>query len=362
MIEEIIIRSGPQTSIFEVNAWQKLPQLLTSKNIKKALVIHGEISWQKFKSKFPKMANIEVHYEKFAGECTYEEAYRLADKAKEVNADILISVGGGKNNDCVKMAATKYNHAVAIMPTLAATCAAWTPVCVMYNEAGEMVDFPILNKATDILLVDFAIILDSPKIYMIAGIGDTLAKWYESDVVIRYMNEKSTAIELAHDYAKRCKDNIIDLAEEAITSLEAQTLTASFNKIVETNIMISGMVGGFGDRYARTTAAHSIHDALTLLPETHQILHGDKVAYGILVQLVLEHRLTEIKALLPFYHKLGLPTNLKAINLEHITQDALYTVATRATQPEEDIHLLPEKITAESLLLAIEKLEDITNS
>jgi len=359
MLKDIIIRCGPQTSMFEVGAWQQLPTLLQNKKVTKALVIHGEVSWKKFSNKLPETPEIELIYDKFNGECTYDEAKRIANLAKQEQAQAIISIGGGKNNDCVKMAGNYYDHITAMLPTLAATCAAWTPVCVMYNDLGEMVDFPILNKATDILLVDPSIILDSPKAYLVAGIGDTLAKWYESDVIIRQLSETNSAIRLAHYNARLCYENIIAYSQDALAALDAGILNTAFTTIVETNIMISGLVGGFGNQYARTAAAHSIHDALTLLPQTHTVLHGNKVAYGLLVQLLLENRPEEVQKLIPFYLQIGLPIALKDINLANVTQTALHTMAERATIPEEDIHLLPEKVTVETLLEAIAELNEI---
>lgn len=36
-------------------------------------------------------------------------------------------------------------------------------------------------------------------------------------------------------------------------------------------------------------------------------MHGEKVAYGVLVQLVAEGKEDEARNLLPFYNKIGLP-------------------------------------------------------
>ncbi len=50
--------------------------------------------------------------------------------------------------------------------------------------------------------------------------------------------------------------------------MEEQQLNQSFIDVIETNLIIGGMVGGFGDDYGRTAGAHSIHDALTLSPDS----------------------------------------------------------------------------------------------
>ena len=43
--------------------------------------------------------------------------------------------------------------------------------------------------------------------------------------------------------------------------------------------------------------AHAIHNGLSYVDETHEILHGSKVAYGILVQLAYTGDDDEIRAL-----------------------------------------------------------------
>ena len=59
---------------------------------------------------------------------------------------------------------------------------------------------------------------------------------------------------------------------------------------------------------------------------------GNKVAYGILVQLMIENKLAEIEHLLPFYHHLNLPTSLADMGL-HLTESDYQAVAERACLP-----------------------------
>ncbi|EMQ7329483.1 iron-containing alcohol dehydrogenase, partial [Listeria monocytogenes] len=122
--------------------------------------------------------------------------------------------------------------------------------------------------------------------------------------------------------------------------------------------LVGGMVGGFGDNYGRCAGAHSIHDALTMVPETHHLLHGNKVAYGILVQLVIENRWDEIERLLPFYSELGLPMSLYDMGLATLAEETLVDVSRRATEPHETIHMMPGEMTADVVLNAMKQLED----
>ena len=142
---------------------------------------------------------------------------------------------------------------------------------------------------------------------LIAGIADTLAKWYEADVQMATIQDKPVPLEICYYSAKQCKDVLLQYLEGAVQAAKAGKLNDGFVKVVETIIMFSGMVGGFGDHYGRVAGAHSIHNGLTVLEETHHALHGEKVAYGILIQLVLENKWTEINQLLLFYLNLGYP-------------------------------------------------------
>ena len=360
MIKTVVGRVGPQIAIFETGCWEKLEELLLSRKVKKALIVHGKISWQKFASKIPEFSEVEVKIFEYCGESTYAETERLNEAAAEFGAQALIAVGGGKITDVTKMAASisEPQRVLAVLPTLAGTCAAWASVAVMYDENHVMLNFPYLTKTNDILLVDPEIILDSPKEMLVAGIGDTLAKWYECNAVIPYLEETTTAIDIAFNQAKMCYDALLKYSKGAFFAIEKQVMNKDFRRVIETIIMTAGTVGGFGDAYARSSGAHSIHDALTILPEAHNILHGTKVAYGILIQLILEEKYDDILELLPLYREINLPTNLADINLSNVEPERLMKVSERATLPTESIHLLNRTVTAQDVYDAIFELEE----
>jgi len=68
---------------------------------------------------------------------------------------------------------------------------------------------------------------------------------------------------------------------------------------------------------------HALLYGLTVLPQVHQNLHGEMVAFGTLVQLCLEKNEKELKVLLPFFSRLGLPITLKDLGLSNV-EDPLY--------------------------------------
>ena len=96
---------------------------------------------------------------------------------------------------------------------------------------------------------------------------------------------------------------------------------------------------GLGFESSGLAAAHAVHNGLTAAPATHAYFHGEKVAYGLLVQLVLEGQLRPIlEQVLHFATEVGLPVTLAEIGLTDLPAELLQRVANRATAKGETIH------------------------
>lgn len=358
MTKKLIVRGAPQEYELKENAWDSLEAHLNRRQLENILILHGKKSWQVVKDAFPKLSITNTfHY--YGGQCTDFAADYFASLCKEGGFDGIVAVGGGKVADLGKLVAHKANLPIIILPTLAATCAAYTPLSVVYNGEDVMLRYDIFPKANDLVLIDPKIILHSPRKLMVAGIGDTLAKWYESQAIISQLTVKSVEVQVAEFAAEKCRELLLTKSMSALAAMDQKKINQAFIDVIEANILLAGMVGGFGDEYGRTAGAHSIHDAMTVLPESHQQLHGNKVAYGILVQLMIENNLAEIKTLLPFYHQLNLPTSLADMNL-HLTEIEYQAVADRTCAPGEMIHLMKNPITPELVIQKMQELEELT--
>ncbi|MDH6365027.1 putative oxidoreductase [Enterococcus sp. PF1-24] len=356
MEQALIVRGAPQEYQCGAGAWQQLPNHLKRRDLKKLLVLHGEKSWAAVKNYFPDLSKFEVDYEYYGGNCTDELAEKFAQLVLTNKYQGIIAVGGGKVSDCGKLAAYLAKVPIIMLPTLSATCAAYTPLSVVYDDHGVMERLAFFPVSNALVLIEPAVILESPVELMVAGIGDTLAKWYEADAIIAQLEIKPIEVKVAEYAAQQCQEVLLRDSEAALASMEKQEISQPFLNVLETNILLAGMVGGFGDEYGRTAGAHSIHDAMTLLPASHQQLHGNKVAYGVFVQLVIEMKWHEIEKLLPFYQKLGLPHSLAAMNM-HLTEKEYMAVATRACIEDETIHFMKEEISPEIVKQAMLDLE-----
>ena len=127
-------------------------------------------------------------------------------------------------------------------------------------------------------------------------------------------------------------------------------MTAALENIVETNILLSGL----GFESSGLAAAHAIHDGLTILEGTHKYMHGEKVAFGTIAQLVLENApAEELEEVLEFCMSIGLPVCLEDIGVTEISEEELRAVAEKACIPEESIYAMPFPVTVESVMAAI---------
>jgi uncharacterized oxidoreductase len=362
MINKLQVKVGPEFYSYSEGALDFIPELLSEHNAHNVLILHGTVSWEKAQPYLKSLEQDEkfsIFYEKYNGECSFNEGKRIADICKKNEIDFIIGVGGGKLCDLTLYSASLVKINFGIVPTLASNCAPWTPLSVMYKDNGlaEGKTVHIKSQAT-FLVADPNIVIDSPINYFVAGIADTLAKWYESDIILtedKYKNEPM--IQMAFYSAKMCRDKILSEADTAVKDMKNGKLSPEFVHISEIVIAIAGMVGGFGDKYSRNTAAHTMHDSLSAyLPSLHKYLHGEKVAYGIFFQLALEGRWETIDNLIPFYEKFNLPMSLADMGVWPMNDKKIAEIVSLANSKEK-IHILPIEINEDILRDTMFKLE-----
>ena len=86
--------------------------------------------------------------------------------------------------------------------------------------------------------------------------------------------------------AHQCYENLITDGLKAKQACDNNQVTQAFEKIVETNILLSGL----GFESGGLAGAHAMHDGLTVVHDIHKCkMHGEIVAFGTIAQLVLEN-------------------------------------------------------------------------
>lgn len=272
---------------------------------------------------------LEAEVVRFNGECSSTEIARVTGLAQAFGATVIIGIGGGKTADTAKMAAVACGARIVIVPTIASTDAPCSAVAVRYDDHGVYQQSHFLPRNPDIVIADSAVIVAAPVRFLVAGIGDALSTWFEArsnldsrSANLVQPNLPPTAAGVA--IARACHDVLMRDAYAAKAAAERGALTQAVENIIEANTLLSGL----GFENCGVSAAHGIHDGLTVLDETHGFLHGEKVAFGVLCLLILEGRpLAEIDEMARFCRGLGLPTRLADLNLADAPAAALTRVA-----------------------------------
>lgn len=301
----------------------------------------------------------QVFFEVFKGECSKIEVDRVVNIAKEKNAGIIVGLGGGKTLDASKAVAYNMSLPIIIMPTAASSDAPTSALSVLYKENGEFDEYLLLKQNPNIVVVDTDIIKKAPVRLLVAGIGDALATYFEARACLRSGATTMAGGKVSQTgitLAKLCFDSLLENGLKAKLSVEEGLSSNALNQLIEANIYLSGI----GFESGGLAAAHAIHDGMTCLEEVHSFLHGEKVAYGTLTQLVLENAdLSEIEEVIYFCQEVGLPTTLAELGITSDVKDKLNRVAKATLTPKSTIHNMPFPVTEEdivSAMLVVDKL------
>lgn len=287
---------------------------------------------------FAKLEDAEVV--DFGGECSPGEIDRVAQVASDSGAGVVVGVGGGKALDTAKAVAHPAELPLVLVPTIASTDAPTSALSVVYDDDGAFLEYRFWGNNPDVVIVDTEVIAKAPVRFLVAGIGDGLSTWFEADAS---STTKASAmaggapLQAALTLARLCYDTLLEHGIPARQAVERRVVTPSVERVVEANTLLSGL----GFESGGLAAAHSIHNGLTVLHETHDFWHGEKVAFGVIAMVVLEGRPTAIlEELVDFCLEVGLPVTLGDLGVDAEDAD-LSKVAEAACAEGETIHNLP---------------------
>ena len=293
---------------------------------------------------------IQTHAIQACSEATLSSLHAAANRH---DADCIIGIGGGKALDAAKLLAHQRQLPIATVPTSAATCAGWTALSNVYSDTGAFLYDVTLPRCPEMILLDYDLVASAPQRMLLAGIGDAIAKWYEASVSSGHSTH--TLVIGAVQQARVLRDILFQKSAAALQNPGSD----DWREVVDAAVLMAGVIGGMGGAQCRTVAAHAVHNGLTHVA-AHGTLHGEKVAYGILVQLRLEEMgpknalaATARQQLLKFYTDLNLPTTLSDLGMDQLTVAQLQQAATVACQAGSDIHHLPFAVTPEQVMAAM---------
>jgi len=290
---------------------------------------------------------------RFGGECSHPEIDRVSTRCREAGADVIIGLGGGKTLDTVKAVAMSLSLPIIIVPTIASNDAPTTRIIVIYDQQGALAEVLRTPFNPNVVLVDTRVIAQAPVRFFVSGIGDALPTKFETEQ--SYTTQALNLFDGRQTYtgwvlSDTCYRLIRRYGLLAKKAVVHNLVTEAVERVVEASIYLSGM----GVECGGLAAAHALTRGFSATKEMHGALHGEEVAFGLLVQLVLENRDQEfLDDIFRFYRSIGLPCTLGDLGLKEPTQTHLRVIAERTCAAGSHIYKMAVDVDERRLADAI---------
>ena len=297
-----------------------------------------------------------LDYVWYGGEASYENVEALQNLPQVQEADMIFAIGGGKALDTCKCLSVKAGKPVFTFPTIAATCAAVTTVAIMYHPDGSFKEPFFFLQPPVHAFINTAIIAAAPSQYLWAGLGDTIAKYYECTV-------SSRGDELEHynavgiQISRQCVEPLMKYGTKAMEDNKKQICTYELEQVILAVIVTTGIVSILITREHTSDynsgLAHAIFYTLTTLPhfeETH--LHGAVVGFGVLILLLCDNQMNEFERIYQFNQSVALPVSLEDMEITAEQMASIYPLVSST----KDVQHYPYEITVPMLQQAFAQL------
>jgi len=299
-------------------------------------------------------AGVEVVDVDFQGESSHEEVDRVTQLARENGVEVMLGVGGGKTLDTAKAAAAAAELKMVTVPTIASTDTPTSSATVWYDDQGNCTGFECWKCNPDCVLVDSQVIAGGPVRAFTSGMGDALSTWVEAEAAY-----KTRAVNLgggvstmaAMALARLCYNTLMEHGLEAKRAVENHAVTPAVEKVIEANVLLSGL----GFESGGLATAHMIGNILSSFPECKDLMHGEKVAFGIISQLCLDDEFDteEMYDIVDFEIAIGLPVTFAELGFEQITPEQLKTIGEICAGEGSLCANHPFEVTAEGVIDAM---------
>ncbi|MDN5307942.1 MAG: hypothetical protein PWP16_1305 [Eubacteriaceae bacterium] len=294
----------------------------------------------------------------YGGNCTYENIDKLKQMAAVIEADMIFAVGGGRVVDTAKILGEKVGKPVFAFPTIASNCSPCTSVSIMYDEKGAFIRPEFLKDPPICAFIHTPLLAKAPIKYLWAGLGDTYAKYYEASISARG-DELSHPLSLGVHISGQCAESVLKHGLGALKANEIGQVNDDFEQaaltIIVTTAWVSILVTLSHTPDYNSGLAHAIYYTLTTVPgfDEERHLHGEMVAFGVLILLLVDGQDAEFKKVYDFNKKAKLPCRLADLELDMPTMENYLEAVTKMG----DISHNPYQITVEMLRAAFVKLE-----
>lgn len=252
----------------------------------------------------------------FGGESSLDEIEARAEEMRRTQPDALVALGGGKCIDTGKAVAYRLHVPLVVVPSLASNDAPCSASSVIYDHSGVVSGVEFYPDSPSLVVVDSDLVVSAPERFLVAGIGDAMATWYEARAVAD--NPSGTSVlgarptVAAQRISEACANTLFEHGVAAVSAVRSGRSNESLEQVIEANTLLSGL----GFESGGLAAAHGVGLAFTAIPIVHDnYLHGEMVAFGVITQLAMEENEVEAIRVAEFFSEVGLPTHLAQLSV-----------------------------------------------
>jgi len=306
--------------------------------------------------------DVDLHFLKFEGECSRKNIQKLLQCLEQLPApaEVLVGFGGGKTMDTIRAASKELRAALIQVPTSASSDAAASCIAVVYEE-NHSAHAVFLEKDPDYVIADTELIVQAPARMLAAGIGDALSTYYEARSCwltnnVNYVGRGYRMTRCSLAIAQACRDLLLECGEAAYRAACRTLRTQEFEDVVEAIQLLSGL----GWENCGTAIAHALVEGLDFIPEAHRFLHGELVAFGTLVQMVMDRDpREEFDQVYRLCKTVGLPVCLADFGIiENVEEKARYIVE-MAFQSDDGMRITNYESNADMAYQALMYLDSL---
>lgn len=290
----------------------------------------------------------------YGGEACREYIDELNSHQEVIDADMIFACGGGKAIDTCKVLSQESHRPFFTFPTIASTCASCTSLGIIYHPDGSLREYSFQEKPAEWIFINTQVIANAPEKYLWAGIGDTMAKFYECTTSARG-DELDHSTSMGVQISNLCAKPLVKYGVQALEECRNHTPGKALEEVILGIIVSTGFVSNLVGIDLNTGLAHACYNGFTVCKSTedHGHLHGEIVAYCILILLKVDHQEEEFEKIYQFSKNMGFPTKLADI---HATLDDMDAVITKALSGI-DVRKWPYEVTPDMILDAVKEIE-----
>lgn len=247
------------------------------------------------------------YFESFKGYEIKGGSVEEKDRIKKIirNYGFAIGIGGGKILDTVKLASGELNIPFISIPSTLSNDGIFSPVSVLVdkNEVKSVITNP-----PEILIIDYDIILNSPKELLLSGVGDLVSNISALlDWQLAVKKGKAEFNNEAYSLSYNGSLRIIYSSSEPFTIKFIDELSLG---LIESGIAMKITKNSRPASGAEHLISHSL-DKILKKPKRHGIQCG----FATIFTLSLHNYIKHLECILTLYKKINFPRKLNEIDL-----------------------------------------------